>query len=169
MPAAVYVEPYDPTWPARFERERDLLQAVLAEWLVGPIEHVGSTAVPGLSAKPVIDIMAGVESLSASKLAIPALAPHGYWYSPYKPDVMHWFCKPSAEVRTHHLHIVPFRSALWHERLVFRDALRSDVALALEYRRLKLELAERHRHDREAYTEAKTAFITRVIERAFQR
>jgi GrpB-like predicted nucleotidyltransferase (UPF0157 family) len=76
---------------------------------------------------------------------------------------MHWFGKPCPGMRTHHLHIIPFRSALWHERLVFRDALRSDVALALEYQRLKLELAERHRHDREAYTEAKTAFITGVL------
>jgi GrpB-like predicted nucleotidyltransferase (UPF0157 family) len=166
MSAAVYIEPYDPSWPERFERERDLLQGVLRHWLVAPIEHVGSTAVAGLSAKPVIDIMAGVASLSESEPAIAALVPHGYCYWPYKADVMHWFCKPSDELRTHHLHIIPFQSALWHERLAFRDALRSDGALALEYQRLKLELAERHRHDREAYTEAKTPFIAGVLRRA---
>jgi GrpB-like predicted nucleotidyltransferase (UPF0157 family) len=161
--AAVYIEPYNPTWPARFEEERALLANTLRAWLVGPIEHVGSTSVPGLSAKPIIDIMAGVESLSASAGAIPAAVALGYCYSPYKPDVMHWFCKPTPEHRTHHLHLIPFRSELWHDRLAFRDALRNDDALAAQYERLKLELAERYRHDREAYTEAKTEFITGVV------
>ena len=76
---------------------------------------------------------------------------------------MHWFCKPSPQSRTHHLHLVPYGSALWMQRLRFRDALRADPALAAEYAALKCELARRFRHDREAYTEAKTPFVERVL------
>jgi GrpB-like predicted nucleotidyltransferase (UPF0157 family) len=161
--APVHIEAYDPTWPARFESERLLLQDVLSEWLVGPIEHVGSTSVVGLAAKPVIDIIAAVESLHASESAKAALAAHAYRYSPYKTEVMHWFCKPSPEKRTHHLHLIPFESDLWHERIAFREALRSQPALAQEYERLKLELATKHRYDREAYTDAKWPFIEQVL------
>jgi hypothetical protein len=92
-----------------FEAERGLIERAIAPYLVGGIEHVGSTAIPNLPAKPVIDIMAGVRSLDASLAALPLLEPFGYCYFPYKPDVMHWFCKPSNDVRTHHLHLVPFR------------------------------------------------------------
>jgi GrpB-like predicted nucleotidyltransferase (UPF0157 family) len=169
MSAPVHIEPYDPAWPAQFELERHLLLGVLAEWLVGPIEHIGSTSVLGLAAKPVIDIMAGVGSLQSSLPAIPLLARHGYCYSSYKTDVMHWFCKPSPEIRTHHLHLVPFESELWHERLAFRDALRSQPDLAREYERLKRELAEKHRQDREAYTEAKSPFIANALRRGRER
>ena len=136
---------------------------MLAPWLTGPIEHVGSTAVPGLAAKPVIDIMAAVESLEASRPAISAAADAGYLYWPYKAHVMHWFCKPSDTHRTHHLHIIPHGSSLWRARLGFRDALRADSALAAEYARLKLRLAKQYRYDREAYTDAKTGFVQRVL------
>src|SRR6266481_5623198 len=118
MPAAseapVDVVPYDGNWPALFDAERLLLLKVLRPWLVGPIEHVGSTAVPDLPAKPIIDIMAAVASLDASHDALPALLEAGYQYAPYRADVMHWFCKPSFAERTHHLHLVPFGSPLWH-------------------------------------------------------
>lgn len=79
---------------------------------------------------------------------------------------MHWLCKPSPAVRTHHLHLVPMASRLWNERLAFRDALRADENLRAEYRILKLTLADEHRNDREAYTDAKAPFIYRVLERA---
>jgi len=80
------IVPYDPTWPAQFEAERDRLGAALAAWLNGPIEHIGSTAVAGLVAKSVIDIMAAVESLSASQEAILSLRDEGYVYAPYHAD-----------------------------------------------------------------------------------
>lgn len=159
----MHVVPYDATWPHLFEAERRVLSDVLRPWLVGPIEHVGSTAVVGLSAKPVIDIMAGVGSLEASAAAEEALRAFGYQYAPYRTEVMHWFCKPSLQARTHHLHLVPYESSLWFERLRFRDLLRSDDALAREYDALKRQLAERHRDDREAYTEAKWPFIARCL------
>ena len=156
---------YDDGWPAKFEAERTLLETALAPWLAGRIEHIGSTAVPGLVAKPVIDIMAPVQSLDASRAAIEAAAAAGYVYFPYKPDLMHWFCKPSPARRTHHLHLVPTGSPLWHQRLAFRDALRADQALAAEYAAIKARLAEEFRLDREAYTEGKTPFIDRVLAR----
>jgi GrpB-like predicted nucleotidyltransferase (UPF0157 family) len=161
--ASVQIVSYDPRWPSLFLQERALLGAALGTWLAGPIEHFGSTAVPGLAAKPVIDIMAGVESLDASRDAIAAAGVLGYVYYPYRPDVMHWFCKPSAAFRTHHLHLVPLNSRLWIERLAFRDYLRKEPAMAAEYSEVKVGLAKQFEFDREAYTDAKGPFIQRVL------
>ena len=161
MEEPVEIVAYNPAWPAQFLVEKAVLERVLAPWLAGPVEHIGSTAVPGLAAKPVIDIMAPVESLQASRPAIEAAAKAGYCHFPYKPDVMHWFCKPSPEHRTHHLHLVPLGSALWHDRLALRDALRANPQLAAEYEALKRRLAREFRLDREAYTEGKTGFVQR--------
>ena len=164
--APVEIADYDQNWPAKFGSELELLKPMLAPWLAGDIVHIGSTAVPGLAAKPVIDMMAPVTSLDASRPAIAALATLDYCYAPYKESEMHWFCKPSPGFRTHHLHLVPVGSPLWDERLRFRDALRNRPELAAEYAALKRELAERFRLDREAYTEAKTAFVRRVLNQA---
>jgi len=156
--------PYDPDWPIHFEAEREVLLSSIGPWLVGgAVEHIGSTAVPGLDAKPVIDIMAGVESLYAARPALLVLERHQYCYAPYRTDVMHWFCKPSPAQRTHHLHLVPIGSPLWIERLVFRDYLRAHPDVADEYAALKRRLAETHRFDREAYTDAKAPFVQRVL------
>jgi len=160
---------YDPAWPVRFEEERRLLSDVLATWLAGPIEHVGSTAVPGLCAKPVIDIMAPVHTLEGSRPALDAAATLRYVYFPYRPTVMHWFCKPSPAVRTHHLHLVPVRSPLWVERLTFRDYLRQEPRVAEAYARLKTDLAQQYRHDREGYTEAKGPFVAQALAAAHAR
>lgn len=162
--APVHIVPYDPDWPSKFEAERKLLIDAIDRWLlVGSIEHIGSTAIPGLAAKPVIDIMAGVESLEGSRAALAVLERHQYCYAPYRTEVMHWFCKPSPAHRTHHLHLVPVGSPLWIEQLAFRDHLRTHPDLALEYAELKHRLAEAHRFDREAYTAAKAPFVQRVL------
>ncbi|MFM2449991.1 MAG: hypothetical protein RIS44_2441 [Pseudomonadota bacterium] len=159
----IAVLPYSAAWPALFASEESILRVALEPWLVADIEHIGSTAVVGLSAKPVIDIMAPVRDLASSREAISAAEAVGYCHYPYKPDQMHWFCKPSPALRTHHLHLIPWNSQLWHERLAFRDALRNSSSLALRYERLKLELAARYPLDREAYTEAKKPFIDSVL------
>jgi GrpB-like predicted nucleotidyltransferase (UPF0157 family) len=161
--ARVQIVPYDPSWIDRFETEKAILEDVLAPWRNGPIEHVGSTAVRGLCAKPVIDIMVGVASLASSEPAKAPLRDAGYQYAEYKTDVMHWFCKPSFAMRTHHLHLVPYGSPLWCERLTFRDRLRLDSKLADEYAALKQALARKFEFDREAYTDAKSPFIARVL------
>ena len=159
----VVLAPPDPRWPALFVAERAAIVAALAPWLVGTPEHIGSTAVAGLPAKPVIDIMAPVASLDASREAIAAAAALQYAYAPYQADRMHWFCKPGPVNRTHHLHLVPIDSALWRERLAFRDALRRDAALRDAYAVLKQQLAAVHPLDRDAYTAAKTPFIASVL------
>lgn len=157
---------YNPAWPALFRGECTLLDKVLAPWLAGPIEHIGSTAVPGLIAKPTIDIMAGVHDLASSVDARPILLDLGYLYFPYRPDVMHWFCKPSLQERKYHLHLVPAGSALWTERLAFRDFLRQSPDAAAEYAALKAGLAAKYPTDREAYTAAKTDFVNAIVQRA---
>lgn len=164
--AKVFILPYDPRWPAQFEQERALLEKLLQGFVVAPIEHVGSTAVEGLAAKPVIDVMVPVESLDASRPAIGVLSAAGYLYAPYRGDVMHWFCKPDHSHRTHHLHLVPHRSALWNDRLAFRDYLRTHAHVAAEYAALKHALATKHRDDREAYTDSKGPFVAKVLSAA---
>jgi GrpB-like predicted nucleotidyltransferase (UPF0157 family) len=167
MPEApIEVVDYTPQWVELFALERDALARELKTWLVGRPEHIGSTAVPGLAAKPIIDIMAPVASLEASLPAIEAAGRIGYVHYPYKPDVMHWFCKPGPSHRTHHLHLVPLGSPLWVDRLAFRDALRASETLRAEYQALKRSLAQVHREDREAYTSAKGPFIERVLQAA---
>ena len=160
--ASVEIVSYDPSWPGRFDEETKELRRALAPWLVGPIEHIGSTAIPGLAAKPVIDIMAGVETLDASRPAIAALVDLGYCYAPYRENSEHWFCKPSPAFRTHHLHLIPFESREWHDAIAFRDYLRAHSQIALEYEDLKRRLAQKYHFDREAYTEAKGPFIARI-------
>jgi GrpB-like predicted nucleotidyltransferase (UPF0157 family) len=166
--APIEIAPYDPEWPARFREEREALGRILAPWLAGPIEHIGSTAVPGISAKPVIDIMAGVDTLEASRPAIAAAEGFGYCYFPYRPDREHWFCKPSAAFRTHHLHLVPVTSLQWARSIAFRDFLRAHADVAAEYDVLKRRLAAEFTFDREAYTQAKSPFIDAVTERALE-
>ena len=164
--APILIVPYDAAWPRLFLEERAILENLLTRWLVGPIEHVGSTAVPGLAAKPVIDIMAGVKSLDESRPAIPVLAAIDYCYFPYQPEQKHWFCKPSHSFRTHHLHLVPFGSKHWNERLVFRDYLRRNSATAKEYAELKQRLAEQYKFNRDGYTQAKGPFIHSILQSA---
>jgi GrpB-like predicted nucleotidyltransferase (UPF0157 family) len=166
--ASVEIVTYDPAWPARFREEAAILQVALAPWLVGPIEHIGSTAVPGLAAKPVIDIMAGVRTLAVSHPAIAAATQVGYCYWPYQADREHWFCKPSPAFRTHHLHLIPVGACEWLGPMAFRDYLRAHADVAHEYETLKQRLAKEHRLDREAYTEAKRPFIERITDVALE-
>ncbi|MFP5399246.1 MAG: GrpB family protein [Gammaproteobacteria bacterium] len=160
--------PFDPVAyradrPAAFAAEAAVLQDLLAPCRVGPEEHIGSTAVPGTTAKPVIDIVAPVASLDESRPAIDRAATAGCVHLPCRPDVMPWFCGPSPAHRTHHLHLVPCGGSLWTARLALRDALRRSPALAAEEAQLKAELARRHRTDREADTDGKTGFAEAVL------
>lgn len=158
----------DAGWPAKFEAERRLLTPALLPWLDGNLEHVGSTAVPGLLAKPVVDIMAPVLDLEAACQAIPVLEGLGYCYAPYRPR-LHWFCKPSPARREFHLILLEHGEAEWARRLAFRDLLRADARRAGDYAQLKREAARLHPRDREAYTRAKSAFVESVTEEALRR
>lgn len=162
--APVILEEYCSSWPLKFEEEKRHLLSIAGDWNLGGIEHVGSTAVPGMVAKPVIDVMFGVKTLAESKPAIDVLIKAGYEYWPYKADVMHWFCKPSDAFRTHHLHLIPYQSPLWQERITFREVLLNNSDVAKDYANLKRELATNFKDDREAYTEKKWPFIQQVLE-----
>jgi GrpB-like predicted nucleotidyltransferase (UPF0157 family) len=164
----IHIVPYDPSWPARFETEKQLIIATLGTWITAGVHHVGSTAVPGLAAKPIIDIMVGVDNLNDARVCIPMLERIGYCYSPYRP-YMHWFCKPSPQRRTHHVHVMEPTDPHWEARLAFRDYLRTHPDTKGKYEQLKMKLAETFRNDREAYTDAKTEFIAGVVSRALRR
>lgn len=159
----IELKQYNSKWPELFEQEKTFLLEKIGGCLVGSVEHIGSTAVPGMIAKPIIDIMFGVEDLESSKGAIEVLQTNGYCYYPYKSKVMHWFCKPSPEFRTHHLHLVPYQSPLWKERIGFRDILRENRTVAEEYGTLKQTLAAEMATDRESYTDSKWPFIEKVL------
>jgi len=163
---SVRVDSYDARWPARFEQERVALEAVLGQSVTGGIHHVGSTAVPGLAAKPIIDILVGIEDLGSARVHIEPLRELQYVYVPYRSGEMLWFCKPSPAARTHHLHLVPTGSERYRDELAFRDYLRQHPDAAEAYANLKFALAARFEHDREAYTEAKASFVREVLRKS---
>jgi GrpB-like predicted nucleotidyltransferase (UPF0157 family) len=166
-PEPITVVPYDPDWPRRFESERLLLERVLAPWLEGGIHHIGSTAVPGLASKPIIDMMAGVRDLEEARAAYDVLADYSYICEPHRPGIAHHFAKPSLGLseRIYNLHLTEPGSDLWRERLVFRDALLADDELAREYEELKLRLAAGE-ESVEDYTAGKRELVGRVLARA---
>lgn len=159
---------HSPLWAVEFEAEYHLIASSLAGnefW----IEHVGSTAVSGLSAKPIIDVMLGAESLHQIEKWVPILESIGYEYLPQNEEVMpnrRFFAKPYIRPRRFHLHGTTFGGSFWNEHLVFRDALRSNPVLAEKYSKLKHQLAEEFGDDRESYTNAKSPFISGVLQNA---
>jgi len=165
------VRPHDPRLVELAETERARLVVVLAPWLVDGVEHVGSTAVPGLAAKPIIDLMASVRDLDeVTDQAGAALWDDGWWYVPPELDSRSWrrfFVKPdqSGQHRHAHLHVIAAGHPRWAEQLAFRDALRRDDELARRYGDLKRRLAAAHADDREAYTEAKGEFVKDALGR----
>jgi GrpB-like predicted nucleotidyltransferase (UPF0157 family) len=157
------VSSYSEQWPELFQRERDRLLRVLGPWLVSDVEHVGSTAVPGMAAKPVIDMIAGVSDLSAAHEAVDQLRALDYHYRPHRPEAL-LFDKPHIGTwrgQTHHLHLTELNSDLWRERLAFRDALRADPSLVQEYSEWK----RRHALDADEgpYSDSKRSFVFRVL------
>ena len=168
-PEPVEIHPYDPAWPEGFAAERERLLG-----LFGPgearVEHVGSTAVPGLAAKPILDLLLGVGALAVVEARIPALEALGYEYIPRHEAIFperRFFARPAPRPRprTHHLHAVVIGTPFWNDHLRFRDRLRAEPELARAYEALKRELAGRHREDREAYSEAKTDFVRSALDR----
>jgi len=160
----VSIEAYDPDWPRRFAEERERLLSLVPQ--LSAIEHVGSTAVPGLAAKPIIDIMAAVPSIDTVDLLVELLCAHGYVTSADFNRALgdrRWLMRQADGKRTHHLHLVPCGSSYWSECIRFRDALRHDECLAARYADLKRELADQFGRDRDGYGNAKTAFVTEVL------
>lgn len=164
MSDGVIVLDYDPRWPELAAREI----ARLAEAL-GPaalrIEHVGSTAVPGLAAKPIVDLMVSVAALDESYVA--PIESLGYLFTPFPgQDDRHFFGRPHARPRTHHVHVVAAGGHEERRHLAFRDFLRADPDAAAEYAAVKREAARHHPDDIFAYMDFKDAVIRRLEARA---
>jgi len=155
----------DGDWPAAFLRERERISALFP---VAPllIEHMGSTAIPGLPAKPIIDIIVLVDDLETARPAIGPLEATGYSFWADNPDTSKLFLVkglPPAPHRTHHLHIHDDEDEV-QRHLVFRDHLRANPAARDAYLALKRDLATRFRDDREAYSRGKTDFVDSLVE-----
>jgi GrpB-like predicted nucleotidyltransferase (UPF0157 family) len=166
--AEVELHEYDPSWPANYAAERERLLSLLPDVFID-LEHIGSTAVPGLRAKPIIDILAGVESMDMAEASAELICLSGYTTSADFNKTLtdrKWFMRFANGHRTHHLHVVVHESKAWFERLHFRDALRSQPELASRYAALKSQLTALHANDREAYTHAKAEFVRSVSEGA---
>lgn len=164
MSEPIELHPYDPDWPDAFERERRLLLPLLGPG-VRLIEHMGSTAVLGLAAKPIIDIIVLVDDLGEAHGAVPALEEVGYSFWRDNPDKTKLYLAkglPPAPRRTHHLHIHDDADEV-QRHLIFRDHLRSNPAARDAYLALKRELAVRFRDDREGYSKHKTQFVDGLV------
>jgi len=165
----VAVVPYDPLWPKMFNEEKEHLLSCLPRELIRRIEHFGSTAVPGLPAKPIVDILVEVTNLDETRrLIVPVLEAQGYDYlwrpswGDDTPPFYAWFIKRDKDGnRTHHIHMIEDHFEHW-DRLLFRDYLIEHAEIAKEYESLKLKFSQIHQYDRVAYTKAKTDFIVHI-------
>ena len=168
----VEIVDYDPRWPILFDEEAERLRATLDPSLIVGLEHFGSTAIPGLSAKPIIDILIAVRSLAGAQANF--VEPlrnldYVYWAENPRKDRL-FFVKgmpPFGSRRSHHVHVTEPHGEMW-QRLAFRDYLRAHPEEAAIYEQLKRRLATEHKRDREAYTDAKSAYVESVMRKVIR-
>ena len=165
MPDPIVIVPYDPQWPELFQQAGTALRAALGN-TARRIDHIGSTAIPGLDAKPVIDIqisVAAFEPLDAYRLPLESL---GYVFRADNPERTKRYFREAPGQRRTHIHVR--RLGSWAEQfaLLFRDYLRGHPTEAQQYAALKYQLAERYRNHRQGYTDAKDPFIWEVMYKA---
>ena len=168
MKRKIIIDAYNPDWPAQFEQERAHLQAALGD-RIDRIEHIGSTAVPGLGAKPVIDMLVGLRALADAADCIAPVVGLGYHYVPEFEDELpdrRFFRRDTNGQRSHHIHMVEVGSPFWLEHLRFRDYLRRQPEAVAAYEALKQRLAAEYVDDVDAYAGAKTEFVRDVLARA---
>ncbi|HXF32713.1 MAG TPA: GrpB family protein [Solirubrobacterales bacterium] len=166
---AVRIVDYDPSWPE--EAERELARVAQALGVVAVrLDHVGSTAVPGLAAKPIIDLQVSVAALEPRAAYVEPLEAIGYLFVPFAtaPEY-HFFGKPPERPRSHHLHVCEAGSGEELRHLVFRDYLRTHAEEAARYEAIKRESARLHPEDRLAYMAGKEAFLLELERRALER
>ena len=161
----VTLKPYDKRWAELFKKERERLQAVL-DGDVLAIEHIGSTSVPGLAAKPILDVGVAVANFEAAFALVPRLEGLGYTFRGEQGiSRRHYFVRGSDQSRTHHLHMLEHTHPEWRDLLGFRDRLRAQPETLRAYEALKRQLAKRYLNDREAYTDGKYRFVRTVLGR----
>jgi len=163
----VKLSPYNPKWPEIFKKEKKMLQKALGKMIID-IQHVGSTAVSRIPAKPIIDIAVAVPELSRKEVEkyIEPLKKVGYEYRGEDRSREHLFVKGGEEKRICHLHMVKFDSKAWKDYLLFRDYLRTHKKVAAKYTKLKLELAKKFSGNRKLYTTSKDNFIQKILKKA---
>jgi GrpB-like predicted nucleotidyltransferase (UPF0157 family) len=166
MPRPVVIVPYDPEWPRIYEEEKKLIQGTVGS-IIRSIEHVGSTSVTGLWAKPIIDIIAGVDGAEDAERCRELLVHLGYDdASPWNNPDWYYCLGKGPHSPGFHLHLVKEGSQFHRKHIIFRNWLREHPADADAYRDLKISLSEKHRNDRLTYTQSKTAFIDGIVEKA---
>ncbi len=166
----VRLRPFDPEWAEAFRAEAAALEQQVADAQLPPLlfEHIGSTAVPGLEAKPIIDLLVGHPPGVEPRVYFPAL--QGVGYEPRGPQGVperEFFVRGPEHHRTHHLNLVPFDGAFWRDHVMFRDRLRNEPAVRAAYAALKRQLAATFPDDREAYTAGKAEFVSYIIRGGF--
>ncbi|WP_028547739.1 GrpB family protein [Paenibacillus sp. UNC451MF] len=163
----VILSEYDPNWVIQFQQEKADIVSILQDIVIG-IEHIGSTSIPGMAAKPIIDIMVGIADLEQLTAAyIDRLNDIGYEHVEHAgfPE-RKFFRKGERKAGTHHIHIYLYNGEHWKANVGFRNYLRNHPEAALQYAELKKQLKEQHAYNREAYTNAKAPFIQSIIAQA---
>ncbi len=162
----VRLVPHNPLWRTHFDSESQRLYATLAPY-VREIRHIGSTAIPGIYAKPILDIMVGLEDIADVQRCEAPLAALNYIYEGEQAiPGWHFFRKKTGGLTTHHLHVVVWNGSYWIDHVLFHEYLLQHPEIAEAYERLKLALAEKHADNREAYTQDKTDFVIKITEMA---
>ena len=164
--------PYNPKWEKLFEKEKQLLKKTFGDTIIG-IEHIGSTAIPGVPAKPIIDIDVGVESLEIARSMKKQFEKLGYCHRPFTPkktkEGLKWeelYAKGPEANRTHYVHVTVYENNYWKNDLLFRDYIRKNSVRAGQYTKLKEKLAKKYHNNREAYTRNKEQFINDTLNMA---
>ncbi|MFE4525503.1 GrpB family protein [Cytobacillus firmus] len=166
MEKPVFIEEYTSDWVKQFQEEREILKEIIGEKVIA-IEHIGSTSVEGLGAKPILDIAIGVNDLEVVSEFIEPLKQIGYEFVYHKefPE-RRFFRKGQWRAGTHHLHFYKFQGEHWNNQILFRNYLRNNPGVSKEYHQLKVDLAEKFQFDRVSYTENKAPFIQNVLQKA---
>ena len=158
------ISPYREEWKTLFEREKKDIEKAIGDY-IEDIQHVGSTSIPGMSAKPILDIAIAVKDFEEARICIEPLSKMGYAFKGEKGiPRRHYFLK--GEPCIHHIHLLEKTSEEWEKLILFRDHLRSNQNTAEDYKKLKIDLSEKHREDRKSYQAAKSDFVEAVIRKS---
>lgn len=155
--------PYTDKWKKLYSKEEKIILSLIKDYVID-IQHVGSTAIAGLNAKPIIDIIIGLKTFDYLAIIIQKLEANGYIYRPQSgTDERVLFVKGNDDIITHHIHVVKWNSDEWNNHVFFRDYLIKHDEIAKEYSNLKNKLGEKYKDDRYAYTDGKSEFIQNII------
>lgn len=165
MDQQIVIKPYQKEWVEEYIKEKEKFCSLLGQEIIA-VEHIGSTAVEGLGAKPLIDMMIGVTELQITEKWIEVLSEIEYEYVPKDATNWRFFRKGKWRAGTHHLHVYIYNSDEWRNNILFRDFLISNEWARKEYRELKEMLAITYAFDRVSYTKAKAPFIRKILELA---